>query len=107
MRALQPVSQIETVTKIFTGLLFHSGQVEQQHLGLITLLDDDVGFAVDLERVARAKRLVIYRYGTACNVHVGFASLGKPVRQHLFAVHECGIQLRILMNRDGAVAAIR
>src|SRR5882724_7570626 len=86
---------------------FASVQVEQQYFGLVTVIDDDFGCALDLERVTRAERLAVHLDAATCHVHVGFATLRETVCHFLIAVHQRGIQLRVLMNLDRAVATIR
>src|ERR1700741_2140722 len=81
------------------------GKVEDEHLGAFAALELERA-ARGLQCIARHERLAVYRQRAAHHMHVALAPRGDLQAGARGAVEQAGVERRILVDGDGAVAPI-
>src|SRR4051812_21715562 len=84
------------------GLVGESRQVEQQHFGIAALLQPHHLLARSLERIAMAQRIAVHGDFPAHDVDVAAAPGARTMLDHFGAVHQRGVEGRVLADGDGA-----
>src|SRR5258706_482322 len=83
-----------------------SREIEKQDLGVLRFFEHDLGGVDGFQRVPGLERLAVRRQAAARNMHVGAPTRSQLVDDAVAAIEQRRVQVRILMNRHRAPAAV-
>src|SRR5688572_10414671 len=81
-------------------------KVEQEHFGVLCLVEGDFGFVADLQRVAAGQHDAVDGDAAADHVHVGSATGLQCMGDAVVAIEDRRVQPRVLMDQHRAVATV-